>query len=426
MGPSLRLAMLCPPVAGHLNPMRALARTLRMRGHHPVLLTIEDTDEIVRADGTETAVLGRNRFKRGYVRHLVRGLGERSGVSGTMYWQAERAAAADVACREAPDVIRRMKADALLVDQIEPAGRAIAEHMGLPFVTVGTGFVLNREGGMPPVFTDWSATTNPLKGRFYDLVSLLGDVSVERANSHLRRWRAKWGLPQLPISEMFYAHSPLLQIMQMPETLDIPRRRKPEQLHYVGPLRDDGPIHNVPFPFEKVEQDGRPLVYASLGTLQIERRDLFRAIAEALWELNMQVVIFHGGSLTQEEERSLPGNPIVQASVPQEQILKRAALCVTHGGLNTVLDALGSAVPLVVMPIAFEQSAIAARVHYQGAGLVIPAKRRTAVTIRDAARTVCSEPRFKARARKIADDIKASGGTSRAAELIENALGKLV
>ena len=134
-------------------------------------------------------------------------------------------------------------------------------------------------------------------------------------------------------------------------------------------------MHDVPFPFQRVAQDGRPLVYASLGTLQIDRRDLFHAIAEALSTLDVQVVIAHGGSLTPEEERSLPGNPIVQALVPQEESLKRASLCVTHGGLNTVLDAVAAAVPLVVMPIAFEQPATGARVAYREAGIVVRADR---------------------------------------------------
>ena len=77
-----------------------------------------------------------------------------------MYWQAERAAAADVACREVPDLIRRMNADALLVDQIEPAGQAIAEHMGLPFVTIGTAILrLIAKVACRPLFTGWPPTT---------------------------------------------------------------------------------------------------------------------------------------------------------------------------------------------------------------------------------------------------------------------------
>lgn len=421
--PSLRLALLCPPASGHLNPMRALALALKARGHRPVLFTIEDVAARVRADGIETAVLGRDRFGPGYLRGVVRALGERPGLRGTMYWQTERAAAADVACREAPELISRMNADALIVDQIEPAGQAIAEHLGLPFVTLGTGFVLNRDPGMPPVFTGWPPAATPLKRRLYDLVSRLGDRAVERSNAPLRGWRAAWGLEPLPVADMFYANSPLLQIMQMPQSLDIPRQRKPAQLHHVGPLRDPATMYDGPFPFERVERDGRPLVYASLGTLQIDRRDLLHRIAEALSTLDMQVVLIHGGTLTPEDARALPGDPIVRALVPQEEVLRRASLCVTHGGLNTVLDALQAAVPMVVLPIAFEQPAIAARVARHGAGVVLRRHRRAPASIRRAAQTVLAEPRFRTAAQRIAADISAAGGTRRAVELIERALG---
>ena len=421
---SLKLAVLCPPVPGHLNPMRALARALRSRGHRPVVFTIEDAAESVRADGLDTVVFGKERFRNGYLRKFILEIGERPGVRGTMHWQAERAAASDAVCREVPEVIRGMGLDALLVDQIEPAGQAVAEHLGLPFITIGNGLALNREPGLPPIFTGWKPSRDPLKRRLHDAVSWLGDRSVDGTNTALRLWRRQWGLQELPVADLFYAQSPLLQIMQIPEALDFPRDRRPQQLHYVGPLREGGPTYAVPFPFERVERDGRPLVYASLGTLQIDRLDLYWAITEALSHLEVQVVVAHGGSLAPDQERSLPGSPIVQAFVPQEELLKRAALCVTHGGLNTVLDALAAAVPLVVMPIAFEQSAIGARVAYRGAGMTVRADRRAAARIQSAAATILNEPSFAAAARKVAADIRASGEIERAVDLIENAITK--
>lgn len=43
---------------------------------------------------------------------------------------------AEVTLREAPELIRREGIDALLVDQVTPAGSTVAERIGLPFITV--------------------------------------------------------------------------------------------------------------------------------------------------------------------------------------------------------------------------------------------------------------------------------------------------
>ena len=48
-------------------------------------------------------------------------------------------------CRELPDAIRAAGVEALLVDQMEPAGGAVAERLGLPFITVCNALLINRD-----------------------------------------------------------------------------------------------------------------------------------------------------------------------------------------------------------------------------------------------------------------------------------------
>jgi UDP-glucoronosyl and UDP-glucosyl transferase len=54
--------------------------------------------------------------------------------------------------------------------------------------------------------------------------------------------------------------------------------------------------------------------------------------------------------------------------VPQIEVLKRAALCITHAGINTALESLAEGVPMVAIPIGFDQPGIAARIAYHGVG----------------------------------------------------------
>ncbi len=202
----------------------------------------------------------------------------------------------------------------------------------------------------------------------------------------------------------------------MPREFDFPRAGLPAGFHYVGPLRRAFPV-SVPFPWERL--DGRPLVYASLGTLQNSRLDLFRCIAEACEGLNVQLVLNHVGGLTRLQEAELPKDVVVVGYAPQVELLAHAHLTITHAGLNTVLDSLIHGVPLVAIPITFEQPAIARRVEWTGSGRAVPLAALNAARLREVVSDVLLEPKYRESARRIAASIGKAGGVQRAADLVE-------
>ena len=179
-------------------------------------------------------------------------------------------------CRDAPDAIRRAGIDALLVDQMEPAGGAVAEHLGIPFVTVCNALAINRDPVAPPPFTDWTyrnlAVAPDPQPRGVRRLGL-----VDAANQ--RPWQSIGPNGSCrPLQSPDESFSRLAQICQMPREFDFPRIGLPETFHYVGPLRG-APLRPVPFPWERL--NGSPIVYASLGTLQNSRAPVFRCFAEA-------------------------------------------------------------------------------------------------------------------------------------------------
>jgi hypothetical protein len=89
---------------------------------------------------------------------------------------------------------------------------------------------------------------------------------------------------------------------------NFPRRELPASFHYTGPFIDPEARPEAPFPWEQL--DGRPLVYASLGTLQNGLSAVFRIIAEACAPLGVQLVLGLGNGLLLEDLRDLPGNTL--------------------------------------------------------------------------------------------------------------------
>ena len=169
--------------------------------------------------------------------------------------------------------------------------------------------------------------------------------------------------------------------------------------------------------------DGRPLVYASLGTLQNGSEMQFRTIAEACDGLDVQLVLSLGGGMEPARLGQLHGDPVVVRYAPQLELVKRSAAVITHAGLNTVLETLSEGVPLVALPQGNDQPGVAARVAAIGAGVVLTRGSATMAKVRAAVRAVLENGQYREAAQRLQAEMKAMDGLARAADVIEEALG---
>ena len=370
------------------------------------------------SEGLGFASAGETSHPAGTLQKSLTRLGRLDGLAALRFTIGEVEATTRMLLQDCPAAIRGAGIDALLCDQTEPAGASLAEHLGIPFITVCNALAMNREDDIPPPFTAWNFVESPVARIRNRVGYALSDWILRRVRAVVALYREKWKLP--PYSRAEDLFSPLLQLSQQPPAFDFPRKRLPGTFHYVGPLRAPA-LKPVPFPWERL--DGQPLIYASLGTLQNGKEGLFRMFAEACQQLPCQLVITHGGGLGDESIASFPGNPLVVDYAPQLEVLARASLTLTHAGLNTVLDSLSRGVPLVAVPITFEQPAIAKRISWTGAGRAIPFRGISVPRLREAIVEVLNNPVYAAKARAVKESIQASGGVKRAADLVESVLG---
>jgi MGT family glycosyltransferase len=174
------------------------------------------------------------------------------------------------------------------------------------------------------------------------------------------------------------------------------------------------------FPWDRL--DGRTMVYATFGTSRSSDLTIFNLIAEACDQLCLQLVISLGGRCDPGSLRGLSEDAIVVKDLPQLEILKRADIVVSHGGLNTALETLMEGKPMIVIPRAFDQPAVAARLERCGIAVALPAKELSAGRIRSALLTLLLQPGYRDAAMEMKAAVHASGGLAHAADVIEDSL----
>jgi MGT family glycosyltransferase len=399
--------------------MTALARRLQLRGHSVVLFGIADVEDRVKAAGIEFSLIGQSDFPPGTLDKLDFHLSQLHGLPSFRFTLERIANTARMVLRDGPEAARRAKVEAFLIDEADFGGN-VADHLGLPRISVAIIPPMVWDNRIPPYLFPWSAGNGLLTRMRNELAMRFLARVASPILTVVNQQRKAWGLE--PHREWSEALSTLAQVAQMPAALefDIPMRDRHPLLHYTGPFVDPEQRPAIDFPWDRL--DGRPLIYASLGTLQNGSEDIFRAIATACASLPVQPVISLGAGLDQQRLGTLAGDPIVVKYAPQLELIKRSTIVITHAGINTALESLSEGVPLVCIPIGNDQPGVASRVAARGAGVVIPRQKLSASRLHTAVRTVFENDSYRSAAKKLQASIQQIDALGLAADIIEDAL----
>jgi zeaxanthin glucosyltransferase len=419
----MKIGFVSMPLSGHLNPMTALARRLQSLGNEVVFFGVPDVEPFARAASLDFVPYGETEYPAGSIDKIY------SSVAKLHGFEAVRHSCMDLnpdLTRVTFDYLAEKLAttgiEALVIDTIHFFIELVPLSMSIPYVHIWNVLHLDFSGATPACIFSCPLDTTP-EGlnrntvNLHKLGAILGPMA-EIARSYAERVGLKidWNDPAATVSK-------LAVITQTPKEFDFPGIPWPAQFHYAGPFHDEEGRARVPFPWEKLTD--KPLIYAALGTLVNGLTDVYKHILEAIEPLeDVQVVLSVGKNINPRNLGPIPSNTIVVRSAPQIELLKRAALCITHAGLNTTLESLAHGVPMVAIPIGYDQPGTAARIAHHGTGEFIEVDEITTDRLRGLIKKVLLDPSYHERADYFQMVISKTRGLDVAADIIEQAFEK--
>lgn len=407
-------AVVTPPLYSHVRAMEAVASELITRGHRVTFFQQCEARALLSDNRVQFTAVGTHIQVAGRLARTNRLLG-RPGGWGITQIIGDLARTTDMLCQALPDAFSHAGIDGVIVDQMEPAGALVAQALGLGFVSVACALPVNRDDSLPLPVMPFGYGTSPGRRKLYAASTQIYDWLMRRQGDVINRHAVAFGLPgRRGLHECL---SPAAQLSQTISGFDFPRQL-PSCFHAVGPLRRAAGASSA----VAAIYDAQPLIFASLGTLQGHRYRLFKTIADACRQLGACVVIAHCGRLNARQIKRLEAaGARTVAFTDQPAILRQAQVVITHGGLNTVMDAISCATPILVIPLAFDQFGVAARVVYHGIGRQA-SRFASRQTLMNHLVTLLSDDRYTRGQRALQQQLALAGGAPRAADIIEQVL----
>jgi MGT family glycosyltransferase len=414
----MKIGFLSLPLTGHLNPMTALARKLKSRGHEVVFFGVPDIEPVARAADLDFVPFGENEYPPGSIAKKWGGVANLHGLDVVRYTARELTPdLIKVALEHLPGKIVETGVNALILDTAYRFIEIVPMHLRLPYVQIWNVLHFDSSGSTPLALYSWPHETSPeALARNVEGLQIFREyreaiMPIAQSYAERNRLEIDWSNSAATVSK-------LAVITQTPKEFDFPIPHLPPQFHYAGPFHDNQGREPISFAWEKLTD--KPLIYASMGTLVNGLNKVYDTILEAVGRFSeMQVVLSVGRNVSPDDLGPIPSNTIVVRVAPQIELLKRAALCITHAGLNTALEALAQGVPMVAIPIGYDQPGVAARIAYHGVGEFVEIGNLTAQHLSELIAKVTANPKYRVKARWFQKVLAETPGLDIAADIIE-------
>jgi MGT family glycosyltransferase len=403
---------------GNMTPVRVAASKLLARGHR-VRVT---SDECNRAEferaGMQFTSWRRapNRKDRSPDSQTFRDWAAATPQEGLMsVIRDQRAGPALAYAEDVIEELRREPADLVVTSEMLFGVMAACESIGQPFVNFCPNISVAPLPGVPPMGPGLPPARNDEERAMHAEIAAGSVAMFDSGLPALNAARATLGLPALDhlLDQYRVAEAELLATSP---AFDFPSSALLEHVRYVGPQISD-PVWARPWTSPWPASDNRPLVAVSFSTTFQNHAAVLQKVIDALATVPVRVLVTLGGAIKAGDLKPA-ANCVVAESAPHTEVMREAAFVVTHGGHGTVMSALLSRVPMLVIPHGRDQNDNAVRVTERGAGLALMPDA-SVESLRQACERLLGESSFRKAARVLGDKVAADTENSMVVQELE-------
>jgi MGT family glycosyltransferase len=301
------------------------------------------------------------------------------------------------------DTLREDKPDAILHDFAGIAGTMAADILGVPNIMLYTSYPSNDTYSVAESFEGIPAD-HPMR--------IAADQVAEG-------YVKKYGCRKMTVKEIFDGHGDLNLVM-------VQKRLVPNYESF-----DDSFVFTgvqigkrSAFGSWKAPDNGRPLLYSSLGTAFNNWPEYYPILFDAVRDLDINVFAALG-AIDPATLKDIPANVEVGQMVPQLDILSQASVFITHAGMGGTGESIYYGVPMIAIPQMDEQAITARQIEKNGLGFAFCDKKEiTSEKLKAAIQALLNDPAYKNKVDEFSQDMKSLVGAKATAKAIMDFLKK--
>jgi MGT family glycosyltransferase len=386
-----KFVFVVPPLTGHINPTLSMGAVLLQRGHRVGWITLDQSLASKLPEGGELLHINyaesdqQKQDSEQYLdiitKKIVYGIDSIKFLYEEVLIPLNRHSYEGIA-----NLLDQFEPDLVITDHQMFAGAIAAVNKNLPYATSVTAPAAIKVMDELPKVHEWEVN---------QIVALQQEFGVDNASSIA----CSNLLTMVLTSQLFFGEMEL-----------------PPHYRFTGPVINRRVV-KITFDWYRLQASNRLKILVSIGTTfdHEHKKSFFTKVIEAFGNEELTVVVVSDPALFDQ----WPTNFIVKTQVPQLELLPHLDAVVCHGGHNTVCETLLNGLPMVVIPIAYDQSHVAGRVVRTGAGLRLNFNRFKASHLKDAVNEILSNHDYKAAAEQLKQSFLDAGGTETAADLLE-------
>ena len=385
----MHLAIVSLGAFGHINPTLSLTTELVNAGHRVTYFTTEDFRKVIEPTGAKFVPMKswmaendkHNESKE------EKNDGQEDNVAAVVPFLFLNEAGAFI--EDILRVLREDRPDAILHDFAGIAGTMAADILGIPNVMLYTSYPSNGSYSVAASFEGIPAD-HPLR----IAADQIADGYVE-----------KYGCRKMTVKEIFDGQGDLNLVMMQ-------KRLVPNYETFDNSFVFTGVQigKRSTFGTWQAPDNGKPLLYSSLGTAFNNWPEYYPILFDAVRDLDINVFAALG-AIDPDSLTDVPANVELGKMVPQLDILSQASVFITHAGMGGTGESIYYGVPMIAIPQMDEQAITARQIERNGLGFALLDKGAiTSEMLKEKIQILLNDPSYKEKVNEFSADMKTLGG----------------